>query len=64
MRSQRATSDSCDAWETWDYCGLDVERLRIRAGYYARKAGASDISAGEALDATCQLSRTRHGVTV
>ena len=49
MCSQRATSDSCDAWETWDYCGLDVERLRIRAAYYARAAGASDESTGEAL---------------
>lgn len=46
MRNQGSTSDTCGAWETWDYSGLDVERLRIRAGYYARKAGASDNSTG------------------
>ena len=48
MGSQGTKEDSCDAWETLDYCGLDVERLRTRAGYYARKAGASDKSTGEA----------------
>ena len=47
MGGQRNTSNQCDAWETRDYGGLDVERLRTRADYYARKAGASDKSAGE-----------------
>ncbi|DBA73502.1 hypothetical protein WJX77_001486 [Trebouxia sp. C0004] len=31
----------CDAWETWDYCGLDVNRLKLRAVHYAQTAGAS-----------------------
>lgn len=40
MDGQRSKSKSCDAWETWDYCGLDVDRLQKRAVYYAHKAGA------------------------
>ena len=37
----------CDAWETWDYCGLDVNRLKLRAVHYAHKAGASAETTGE-----------------
>lgn len=48
MSGQRTTSNQCDAWETGDYGGLNVEKLGIRAEYYARKAGASD-KATEAL---------------
>lgn len=48
MGGQRNTSNLCDAWETSDYGGLDVERLRTRAEYYGHKAGASDKSTGEA----------------
>ncbi|KAL3134655.1 hypothetical protein ABBQ32_007664 [Trebouxia sp. C0010 RCD-2024] len=44
MGGQRNTSNLCDAWETSDYGGLDVERLRTRAEYYGHKAGASDKS--------------------
>ena len=42
---------SCEGWETWDYCGIDVDRLGERAVHYARKAGATakTIGAGAAV---------------
>lgn len=60
MSGQRTTSNQCDAWETGDYGGLNVEKLGIRAEYYARKAGASDKATGGAsdVDAICNLVRS------
>ncbi len=47
MSCERETGQSCDSWETWDYGGLDVNRLKVRAVYYARKAGATAPTTGE-----------------
>lgn len=41
MACDGTDSQSCDVWETWDYCGLDVDRLGVQAAHYACKAGAS-----------------------
>lgn len=38
----------CGQWETWDYCALDVDRLRGRATLYAQKAGAKPETIGAA----------------
>ena len=46
MTCRDSNNQSCEGWETWDYCGIDVDRLGVRAVHYARKAGASAKTTG------------------
>lgn len=56
MACDGTDSQSCDVWETWDYCGLDVDRLGVQAAHYACKAGASTETTGKSATCLVKLS--------